>query len=282
MGQHYVPQHHLRQFAAPSDSDKIWMYEKGTGACRLLPIRNVAQSGDFYKEADERALSEKIEGPAQKPLEKLRRGHQIDSTGRAAVALYLESMIKRVPHTRRKMLDIVGPVTDGMIERIRNNHEAEALKWGVTPAQILEAVDEFERDFRRRDISMKDDFIRFQWSTRRFVEHISSMTWRVIRVDFPNGFLTGDNPVFFHEGYGLKRPGGEFSFPFASGAALHGSWQQAKDGPLTFVDGRPRHVKEFNRRAVSGADRFVFYCRETAWVRQLTMKPHPRTEPLRW
>ena len=282
MGQHYVPQHHLRQFAAPSDSDKIWMYGKGTGACRLLPIRNVAQSGDFYKEADERALSEKIEGPAQKPLDQLRSGQQIDSAGREAVALYLDSMIKRVPHTRKKMLDIVGPATENMIGRIRKNHEMEALRRGVTSEEILEAIDEFEQDFRRRDISMKDDSVRFQWSSPRIVEHIFYMAWRVIRVDYPNGFLTGDNPVFFHEGYGLKRPGGEFSFPFASGVALHGSWQESRDGHLIFIDGRPALVKEFNRRTIFGADRFVFYHQEAPWVRQLAKKPRLQLSRIRW
>ena len=67
MGQHYVPQHHLRQFATPSDpGQNMGVRQSVLASAELLPIRNVAQSSDFYMEADERALSEKIEGPAQR------------------------------------------------------------------------------------------------------------------------------------------------------------------------------------------------------------------------
>ena len=282
MGQHYVPQHHLRQFATPSDPGKIWVYDKCSGECKLLPIRNVAQSRGFYKEADERTLSEKIEGPAQGPLEQLRSGQLVDFQGRVSVACYLESMIKRVPRTRRKMLKAVRPVTENMIERIREDYEAEALRRGATPEEMLQALDAFQRDFRSRDISMRDDSIRFQWFSPEIAKHIFFMTWRAIRADSRNRFLTGDNPVFFHEGYGLKHPRAEFSFPIASDVALHGSWQETRASNLMFVDGRPAIVKELNRRAVHGAVRFVFYRQQAAWVRQLAKKPRLQVTHIRW
>ena len=282
MGQHYVPQHYLRQFATTRDPGKIWVYDKYSGDCKFLPIRNVAQSRDFYKEADERTLNEKIERPAQGPLEQLRCGQHVDFQGRASIACYLESMIKRVPHTRKKMLKVVRPVTENMIERIRKDYEAEASRRGATPEELLEALDEFQQDFRTRDISMKDDTVRFQWFSPEIAKHIFSMKWKVIRTDSRNRFLTGDNPVFFHEGYGLKHPRAELSFAIASDVALHGSWQETRVSDLMFVDGRPAIVKELNRRVVRGAVRFVFYHQKAAWVRQLAKKPRLQLSHIRW
>ena len=282
MGQHYVPQHHLRQFATPSDPGKIWVYDKCSGECKLLPIRNVAQSSDFYKEEDERALSEKIEGPVQGPLEQLRSGQQIDQRGREAIALYLDSMIKRVPHFRERMRDALGPVTEDLLEKYRRDCENLAPQWNVTPAQLLVWIDNFERYFRSRNISLKDNLIRYQWFSPVIFYHIFTMTWRVVRTGSQNRFLTADNPVFFDEGYGLKRPHGEFSFPFASDIVLHGSWQKAEWGHLTFVDVRPAYAKEFNRRVVFGADRFVFYDQKAKWVRELARKPYLRLNRIRW
>ena len=96
MGQHYVQQHYLRCFGTPDDPNNIWMYDKSSKKFKRLPIKNVAQSSGFYSEEDERALSERIEQPAQDPLEQLRNGQQIKVQGRLAITVYLESMIKRV------------------------------------------------------------------------------------------------------------------------------------------------------------------------------------------
>ena len=74
MGHHFVPQRYLRHFAVPGEPGMIWMYDKTSGKARKLAIKTVAQSPGFYSDADEVALAQRIEGPAEAPLNRLRDG----------------------------------------------------------------------------------------------------------------------------------------------------------------------------------------------------------------
>ena len=281
MGQHYIPQHHLRKFATSSEPTKIWMYDKCSDEFKLLPIRNVAQSSDFYSAGDERTLSQKIEDPVTDPLMQLRDGMQVDLQSRRAVAMYLESMIKRVPYTRRKMIAMIPQEKQDLLARIKRNPEKLASKLNLTPTALLREVKEWDQEFSSSSLSIKDDNVRRQWSSKKVVDHIFHMTWRIIRANLSHRFLTGDNPVFFDEGYGLKFPDGEFSFPFASDVALHGSWQESGNN-LTWVDARPAIVKEFNRRVVFSAERFVFYHQKATWVEKLAENPRLMLNRIKW
>ena len=281
MGQHYVQQHYLRCFGTPENPDNIWMYDKISKKFKQLPIKKAAQSSGFYSEEDERALSEMIESPAQDPLEQLRNGQQIESQGRLAVAIYLESMIKRVPHRRKKMLEKAPQVKNKLLARIRKSAESLALKYNLTPAELLPRIEQWEQKFDSKPLSMKDDLIRRQWFSLDLIGCILSMTWRVIKAAESHLFLTSDNPVFFDEGYGLKEPHGEFSFPLSTDVALHGSWQGSREG-LLFVQAKPALVKEINRRVVFVAERFVFYHQNASWVSVVAAKQRPRLTQIQW
>ena len=284
MGHHYVQQSYLRCFRTPEDPDKIWMYDKSLKKFKLLPIKSVAQSSGFYSEKDERALSEKIEGPAQNPLEQLRNGRQLEVQDRQVVAVYLESMIKRVPHTRKKMLEIAPRVKNELLARIRDNPESLksfASQYNLTQQELLHTIKHWEQKFDSKPLSIQSNMIRRQWISPVVNYYIFSMTWRVLTADDSNRFLTSDNPVFFDKGYGLKNLNGEFSFPLSSDVALHGSWQGPQEG-LIFVQGRPRLVKEINRRVVFGAERFVFYHQNPRWVSVVAEKKKPRLNRIKW
>ncbi len=101
MGNHYIPQEYLRHFASPSDSDKVWVYDKLTGECKLLPIKNVAQSKGFYTDADEKELNLKVEIPAHTPLRELRCVCEIDPEGRRAISRYIVHMIQSTCHENK-------------------------------------------------------------------------------------------------------------------------------------------------------------------------------------
>ena len=284
MGQHYLPQHYLRSFATPDDPHYIWMYDKTSKEFKRLPIQNVAQSSEFYSEEDERALSENIEQPAQAPLEQLGKGQQVDVRGRLAVTIYLESMIKRVPHIRNNMLEKAPQTKVKLLARIRGNPELLellVLRLNLTREEVLHLIEQWEQTFDSKPLSERDDIIRRQWSSLAVLECILSMTWRVIRADDSHHFLTGDNPVFFHKEYGLQPPDGEFSFPLSSDVALHGSWQGSR-GELLFDRAKPEHVKEIDRRAIVAAVRFVFCHEKASWVCVVAEKPIPRLNRIRW
>ena len=281
MGQHYVQQHYLRCFGTPEDPGNIWMYDKSSKEFKRLPVKNVAQSSEFYSEEDERALSERIEGPAQDPLEHLRNGRQIKVQDRQIVAVYLDSMIKRVPHNREKILAVAPQEKNKLLVKIRENPELWASKFNLTPVELLHEVEQWEQGFDNRSLSMKDDMLRCQWFSPDVIACIFSMTWRVIKSDGSNRFLTSDNPMFFDEGYGLKPPFGEFSFPLSSDVALHGSWQGPREG-LSFVQAWPALVKEIDRRVAFAADRFVFYHQNARWVSVIAEKRRPKLNRIQW
>ena len=281
MGQHYVQQSYLRCFGTPEDPDKIWMYNKSSKEFKRLPIKNVAQSSGFYSEEDERALSEKIEGPAQGPLEQLRNGQRLQVQGRLAVTVYLESMIKRVPHTRKKMLGMAPKEKTKLLAELRENPELLAPRFNLTSAELLRVMEQWEQKFDSKPLSIKDDIIRRQWFSLDVINCIFSMTWRVVQADESNRFLTSDNPVFFGQGYGLKKSYGEFSFPLSSDVSLHGSWQGSRGG-LIFVQATPAQVKEINRRVVFGAERLVFYHKKACWVSVVAEKRQPRLNRIEW
>ena len=281
MGQHYLPQHYLRHFATPEDLDEIWMYDKYSKEFKRLPIKNVAQSSGFYSEEDERALSEWIEGPAQSPLDQLRNGQQVGVEGRRAVAVYLESMIKRGPRNRRKMIEKAPQSKNELLSEITGNLGLEALRFNLSQEELQHKIEEWEGKFDSKQLSMKDDLIRRQWISPVMIDCISSMTWRVIKADDSHRFLTCDNPVFFDEGYGLKLPFGEFNFPLSSDVALHGSWRGLR-AELLFVQARPAQVKEIDRRVAFVAERFVFYHHNASWVSKVADKLSPKLTPIEW
>ena len=281
MGQHYVPQHYLRHFATPEDPNEIWMYDKCSKEFKRLPIKNVAQSRGYYSEEDERALSEWIESPAQDPLDQLRNGEQVGVEGRRAVAVYLESMIKRVPHTRKKMLEKAHQKINERLAEIRGNPKLFASKFNSSQEELLKGIERWEHQFYSSPLTERADIIRRQWSSPLVLHYIFTMTWRVIKADDAHRFLTSDNPVFFDEGAGLKSSLGELSFPLSSDAALHGSWQGPREG-LFFVQARPAQVKEIDRRVAFMAKRFVFYHRNASWVPKVADKLSPRLTPIEW
>ena len=142
MGHHYIPQQYLRHFATPSDPHKIWMYDKcHPTKPKLLPIVTVAQSPSFYIDSDERALNQSVEGPAQRPIDLLRNGQPVDSKGRRAVSLYLESMIIRVPSTRSKLISLLPSTKKETIADILSNIGAAAAKLKVTPSELRKQID---------------------------------------------------------------------------------------------------------------------------------------------
>ena len=271
MDTHYLPQNYLRQFASTSNPDKVWQYDKSKGEFKLLPIKAVGKRKDFYDGPTEQWLNNYIEGPANYALDKLRSGQDIDDEGRTRVAIYLDSMLKRVPHLRRRLLEIAPEKKKRLFETIRNDLESRATDYGTTSATLMSEIDRLEKEGYVENLSMTDDLVRQQWVSPEIVKTIHSMTWRVLATRRPERFLTGDRPVFFTERIGLSGQESEFTFPLSEGVVLHGSWQQLKgQRTLEYLEPRPAIVKEINRRQIFAADRFLFSHQNAPWIMKVS------------
>ena len=101
---HVVPREYLWWFRVPDPSGSspamVWMYDKVSRKWTMVPVHDAGVRKNFYRGEDEVGLADEVEQPAQRPLEKLRSGHQIDFDERLKVAWYVYAMMTRVPAAR--------------------------------------------------------------------------------------------------------------------------------------------------------------------------------------
>ena len=263
---HYLPREYLRHFAPPSDPESVWVFHKDTGFFELLPIKEAAQSPDFYSEEDEIWLNNKVENPAQAPLNKLRSSSQITEDERSKISMYIQFMITRVPAGRLRALEIVSQNKTEILEETKSEFRDEALNKGISETAYLNSLEPLLQEWDNKQLTVNDDLIKYQQTLPEVIDRIYRMTWIVIKAGASGKFLTSDNPVF--RGSGLGNPQAVFIFPISSDVAILGSWRGAKEG-LHFVDGKRDDVKQTNYRVVSGANDFLFYHENFPWVKQI-------------
>lgn len=280
MGHHFLPQEYLRQFAVDGDPERIWMLDKSERAFKLLPIKSVAQAPGFYFDEDECALNEQVEVPSHQPLRKLRDGQDVTKDERGIVAKYLQALLIRVPKSRAHRRDVLTRELPTMVAKV----EEELWGSGRVSEQYREQVTAVIDRWRPDDPEdLPDGGLRElterQWILPEVVEQLRQMTWRVIRSDNKNAFLTSDNPFHYSEGLGLAHA--EVSVPLSSTVSLHASHQGQPETTL-FIPAEPWLAREINRRTASGADRFLFFHRGDRWVERLAKVPRPRLNRIRW
>ena len=286
MGKHYVPQKYLRGFSDPSSPSKIWMYDKKTAQFAYASIEKVAQEADFYSDDTEKQLSQRIESPAHKVLNRLRRGERMTSTERATLGLYLGTMMMRVPRRRRKGLDLLPEVLD---ETIRETHE-QVRRWAELPTTdpVLAARRFAELEAARAKLAntVPDgvlEQIRSPWPSADVLSLIHAMTWRIVSTESDTRFLTSDNPAYFFSCYGLGNEESELVLPLDSNLALIANWQ-GSISETRYLSVTRAVSREINRRVASGAERFVFYHQRRSWVAKVAVsyKSKPFLNRIRW
>ncbi len=277
MGQHYVPQRYLRGFADDHNPEMIWTYDKQQGTYRLLPIKAVAQSSDFYTQEAEDFLNRKIEMPARKPFEQLESGQNIDDVDRLIVAIYIQVAVLRVPRTRKILLGLVRRNADAIVAEMKSDPSEVPI--GMSTAEFAALLDKRLEEIIRYGPSGEP--MRNPWIQRDLVELMFSMTWRIARLSDSETLLTGDNPVFFTDSFGLMHRDGEITFPISRKTVLHASWQGPWSG-LLFTPGSSYAAGEINRRTATTAERFVFASNDDLDVKALVEKPPPLLYPFPW
>ena len=284
MGHHYVPQEYLRGFADPDNSTKIWMYDKRSRQFNHPFIKSVGQEVRYYNETTERELSKIVEGPAHRVLQKLRREHKINNTERARLALYIGTMLMRVPSRRRRAFEMLPRVLEDTINRITNQVAQWAGSATAKPELVSRRFAELEgarEKFRNEPPAEIIEHIRAPWPSEQVLALVSAMNWRIVSSGESLFFLTSDNPVYFFEAYGLGSAESELTFPLASELALLASWQGIPHATI-FMKAKPALVKEVNRRVASGAERFLFCRAQKGWVDEIADKQNPYLNRIQW
>ncbi len=266
MGDHYVPQYYLRGFCR-GFGRRLWVYDKEDDHKFPTQVKSVANICGLYPPELEKYLSEDIENPANRVLDKIRNREPITPDDKIILSNYIAVMWKRVPEGKIRLKERAPKITEDMRrvlhrqldEALLKNPEKEAIAQR-RKAEIDEILDRFSRDPPEEIWHQVIPVDR----TPRMAASIATMTWRFISFDEKPVFLTGDNPVFHFRRLGIGRAESELSFPITSHVTL---WATRRlDLPEGYFPTSMAIVKEMNRRIASITTRYVFHAKEEDWI----------------
>jgi hypothetical protein len=297
MGLHTVPQRYLTNFQDPDREGFVWLHDKQGGEPRHAAIKKVLQQKEFYSQEQERFLADEVELPGNKIIERLVNSKLINSkiagaeaiteAQRLEMAVYIGTMIRRVPFNRRWTNELVVPQSlakvTGDLRRVLHEMETEGQVDPELIARRHREIDLAEEKFSRESPAEVVDQVNDPLPSARIADVLFKMTWRVLISEGPQYFVTTDNPAFFFrgEGYGLGNEHSELSLPLSTTHALHGSWRTDR-GNLVYMRVGQRTVREINKRLVSQADRLVIYHKSASWLSGILTKPGLQLNRIVW
>jgi hypothetical protein len=273
MGNHYVPQYYLRGFSVEPASELIWVYRKGTSDIFKTAIHNIAQENNFYPEEMETYLANKIEGPANTVLQKVRDLELLTLNDKEILSKYMMVLWKRVPQhknlLKEKAPEIMGPVFDRI--------DKELVELGEKYPTKKDLVEKHRKELQELRISKESDLLHDIWLANmppdkapRTLEVLSQMTWRFFTTGNDGYFITSDNPLFFFRWMGIGKEHSEVTFPITQNIALWTTWRiDLNEG---YFSSRPQVIKEINRRTASIANEYLYSPRSETWISTLANK----------
>jgi hypothetical protein len=266
MGYHYVPQYYLKGFCRDS-SRTIWVYDKLESRGFPTQVKSIANICAFYSPELEKYLSEEVEGPANRVLEKIRSRGTLTPTDKITLSTYIAVMWKRVPAGKTRFRAQAPGIASDLREKLHR--------------QLDEAVDSDrskESQARRRKAEIDEILHAYSqeppedvWQqliqaerTPRMIAAVATMCWRFFTFDEEPAFLTCDNPVFFFSHLGVGRAESELSFPLSSHVTL---WATRRlDLSEGYFPATTAIVKEMNRRTASVTTRYAFHAKDEDWI----------------
>jgi hypothetical protein len=285
MGHHFVPQAYLRAFQDPSKPGFIWVQSRRNANSRLASIEDVAQSSEFYDPETEALLASTVEGPANPILSKLRRDEAPTDRERITLAVYLATMIKRVPRNRSRGRALAPQVLADVVSRFREQVHQLAELGQIAADLAMRRLQELEATHAKLTREVPAAVVAQNCDPRpsiQMIEAIVSLRWRVLRAREPEFFVTSDNPAFYHEAYGLGTERPELRFPLSPELALHGSRAAQEAQAVSFHEIPRDWVREFNRSVASGASSIAMSHRRTHFLGTLLRRKNPYLFRLVW
>ena len=266
MGDHYVPQYYLRGFCH-GFGHELWVYDKKDARKFSSQVKRIANVCGLYPPELEKYLSEDIENPANRVLDKIRNRDPIHPDDKITLSNYIAVMRKRVPEGKTRLKESAPKIAADLRMALHRQLDKALLE---NPAK--------EDIAQRRKVEIDEILNRFShdppediWNqvipvdrTPLMAASIATMTWRFISFDDKPVFLTGDNPVFHFRHLGIGRTKSELSFPISSHVTL---WATRRlDIPAGYFPTSMAIVKEMNRRIASITTRYVFHAEEEDWI----------------
>ena len=275
MGDHYIPQYYLSGFCEPSTPTVISRYEIGSRTVVTTAVKNVAQETGFYSPEVEQYLAEKVEGPANNVLKKIRNLEPISSEDKLVLSAYMVIMRMRVPQGKERLQRIAPEVAKSLHSELDegklDSELGQLIKDEPSEANRLEEMREKVRRFLEPYEQGAKEVPKVVWLSLmspttfpKAITVLNAMTWQFLISGSESAFLTSDNPVFFFESIGIGRPQSELSFPISRNISLWATWHRnAAEG---FVSTSEKVVHQINRRTLNAATDYVFFSHKANWV----------------
>src|SRR5262245_60569474 len=188
MGHHYVPQKYLKGFADPHDEDKVWQYDKLKDSWSRASIKKVAQESGYYAPDVERDLNVFYEKPGNAVLTKLRQGRPIDDEDRLRLAIYVGTMLRRVPRFRLHARELMPAALESAVSRAHERIDRVVAAGSIAPSLQegwRQEVEVLRDRFSQQPPDELVELVRTPWPRRLIVECILAMEWRFLSTDGP-------------------------------------------------------------------------------------------------
>ena len=266
MGYHCLPQYYLRGFCQDFGRT-IWVYDRREARKFATQVKNVANICNLYPPKLERYLSEDIENPANRVLDKIRNRQPLAPSEKITLSSYISVMWRRVPKGKNRFKAQAPRVTAGLREKLHRQLDKTVAKDPSKEdlAQRRKAeIDEVLHMYSREPPEDVWHQVIPAERTPRMIAAVATMTWRFLTFDEGPAFLTCDNPVFFFSHLGVGRAESELSFPVSSHVTL---WATRRlDLAEGYFPTTTALVKEMNRRTASVTTRNAFHAKDEHWI----------------
>jgi len=268
-----VPKFYLKGFTEESTSEMMFVYQKGTKESFHTQVKNIGNEKGLYTDELEVVLANDIEKSANPILQKLRGFQPISEDEKLEFSRYMFSMRLRVP----KHLNWVIEKSPKVMDRTFADVEGQLQELAKKHPDKTELVE--QRIAQLHDIRMNktNEFVKGMWLQnipvgidRPPVQMLAHMEWRYLTYEGDQFFLTGDNPLYYHESIGIGNEKSEVTFPLSKNLVLWAKWQI--NIPSGFHKARTQFVKEVNRRTVSNALKYIFSPNAAEWIPLLLNK----------
>jgi hypothetical protein len=290
---HVTPKLYLKGFVIKKDEPFIWVYKRGvpynpgddktTNNPHKVTIKVAGVERDFYAdpkddgtqdfEAFENKL-ELLEKPADPIFQKIRARQLVTNEEKHVFSGYIIQMYRRVVSGREKVKKQLAThpyePSNEFFEKTNLPDTPEMRAELKIIADTMRQKPGFDIQAHNRITAASPDSF--------MIEALHKMTWSFYLAPAPHAFLTGDNPVFISEHFGLGKNISELSFPISSDIALVASWNKfLKEG---FSEAPPQFLKELNRRTVGGSSQHVYFSKNPEWVLTMLNKDNYEYHPM--
>jgi len=291
---HYLARFYLNGFIDPINKPYIWIYEKGNPEIRKASSKDIAVKKYYYSfiRPDESKDVETLENAFAQfediiapVIKKITSEVTLNEDDKRIFSLFLAYSIVKVPNfresieeTNSKFMKHILQLTashNGGLESIIQNYEKETgKKIGISPEELRKWI----LDDKKYEIKTRPEFsLAMLPIATELAPVFYNMKWCFVGATDEYKFPTCDNPFFFcdptHDhrsfyGVGLLAKNTEISFPISRNWLLSGTWE-GREGQ---INGTNALVKEFTRRTVCSAQRYVFASEKSESLNRMVQK----------